>query len=74
MQFDIYVKPADANEPQYKSKNESACTSNLICAKIGLLVYRSTDLLLELFRKLVIQMSVFQSPSLQKITISLWGI
>lgn len=27
VQFDIYVKPADANE-----KNESTSTSNLICA------------------------------------------
>lgn len=42
VQFDIYVKPADANESQYKSKNESACISNLICAKIGLLAYRSS--------------------------------
>lgn len=33
VQFDIYVGPVDANESPYQSKNESACTSNLICGK-----------------------------------------
>lgn len=33
VQFDIYVKPADANESQFElKKNESTSTSNLICA------------------------------------------
>lgn len=33
VQFDIYVEPSDANESQYKSKNENACRSNLICGR-----------------------------------------
>lgn len=46
MQSDIYVKPADANESQFESKNESTCTSNLICAHnwtSGLKTHRFTD-------------------------------
>lgn len=43
VQLDIYVKPADANESQFKSNTETSHCSNLICAEIGLLVYRSTN-------------------------------
>lgn len=33
VQFDIYVKPADANESQHSSKNESTFAANHIPAK-----------------------------------------
>lgn len=33
--FDIYVKPADANESQFSSKNESTFTANQVPAKQG---------------------------------------
>lgn len=33
--FDIYVKPADANESQLRSKNESTFAANQVPAKAG---------------------------------------